>query len=95
MSNLHVPPHIQATIDQQNADMRNLLDADLKLYRQHIDEVHGGEPTPCAKSAVLIRHLPFGESPLGQMRAIALAAYAVERLVILERELARRVEAAQ
>lgn len=80
MSNLHVPPHIQATIDQQNADMRNL---------------HGGEPTPCAKSAVLIRHLPFGESPLGQMRAIALAAYAVERLVILERELARRVEAAQ
>ncbi len=94
MSNLHIPPHIQSMVDQQDAEMRDLLNAAMKVYREHSNEVHGGEPTPCARSMVMLRHLD-GAHQLGRFECNELLAYTVERLVILERELARRIEAAQ
>ncbi|MCT7372726.1 hypothetical protein [Mycolicibacterium llatzerense] len=95
MSNFNIPPHIQAIVDQQNAQLRDWIEEDLKLYREHITEAHDGEPHPCARTGIMLRHLPGGEAHLGELHATALAAYAVERLVILERELARRIDAAQ
>ena len=95
MPEMQIPPHIGAIIDQQNAQLRDWLDTARKLYREHIAEAHDGEPHPCARTGLMLRHLPGGEAHLGELHAVALAAYVVERLVILERELARRIESAQ
>ncbi|WP_319456904.1 MULTISPECIES: hypothetical protein [unclassified Mycobacterium] len=98
MPELPLPPFLRALTDQMDARNRDVLDAALKVYREHADEVHGGDPSPCGQAILVFRHMgliPGGPEALSQERCNAVLAYAVERLFILERELARRIAADQ
>lgn len=89
MAELELPPFLRALVDQDDARNRDLLDAALTLYRQHAEQVHDGDPSPCGRAFVMCRHLGMADAPaLSQHECNGLLAYAVERIFKLSHELA-------
>ncbi|QEA10833.1 hypothetical protein [Mycobacterium phage Weirdo19] len=100
-----LPPHLQAELDQHEARDRNNADEVIALYREHSEAAHGGEPSPCARTLVMLRalgmkidpatHMPVPDKAFDVFEAASLLAALAERLVIAEREIVRRIEAGQ
>ncbi|KLI05820.1 hypothetical protein [Mycolicibacterium senegalense] len=88
-----IPPHMSASIDQQDALLRNLADKALTDYREHVDRDHGGEPSHCAQAVLVLGFMGMRIDPeqlalvphedaLQQEIAYGLIAYLVERLYV-------------
>lgn len=91
-----MPPFLQALIDQDDAENRDRLAAALKFLREHAEERHRGQVSPCGRALLMFRCLGRDQEPaLTPRQAASLIAYTAERLLVAERELARRIEAGQ
>ncbi|GJJ23700.1 hypothetical protein [Mycolicibacterium mageritense] len=95
-----LPPFLRAQVDQQEAELRNLLNNAMDQYREHAEQDHDGEPNPCGQALVFLDQMGMmldperGQAvqagpPLDRFLAYALIAYMVERLYVKEREMAR------
>lgn len=89
MPELSLPPDLRALVDQAEAADRDHLATALKVYREHVNTEHGGDPSPCARAFVMSRHIGLdGAARLTPHQTHSLLAYAVERLYLLEIRLA-------
>lgn len=97
MADMGIPPHMSAAIDQQEAQLRDLANTALTQYREHVEQDHGGEPSPCAQSFLVVGYMGLRIDPetlvvtqcaetLPQPLAYGLIAYLVEQLYVARRD---------
>lgn len=96
----NIPPELIGHIDQQDAKLRDLANTALTRYREHVEQDHGGEPSHCAQSMLVIGYMGIKVDPetlavtafddtLDQPIAYALIAYLVEQLYVAQRDATR------
>lgn len=92
----NIPPELIGHIDQQDAHLRDLANTALTRYREHVEQDHGGEPSHCAQSMLVIGYMGLRIDPetlavtkfddtLEQPIAYSLIAYLVEQLYVAQR----------
>ncbi len=93
----NIPPELIGHIDQQDAKLRDLANTALTRYREHVEQDHGGEPSHCAQSMLVIGYMGLRIDPdtlavtafddtLDQPIAYGLIAYLVEQLYVAQRD---------
>lgn len=97
MADMGIPPRMRAEIDQHEAQLRDLANTAMTTYREHVEQDHGGEPSHCAQSMLVIGYMGLRIDPetlavtqcadtLPQPLAYGLIAYLVERLYLAQRD---------
>lgn len=97
MADMGIPPHVSAVIDQQEAELRDLANTALTKYREHVEQDHGGEPSHCAQSMLVVGYAGLRidaesltvracDHALEQPLAYGLIAYLVEQLYVARRD---------
>ncbi|MDV7192627.1 hypothetical protein [Mycolicibacterium fortuitum] len=100
MADMGIPPRMRAEIDQHEAQLRDLANTAMTTYREHVEQDHGGEPSHCAQSMLVIGYMGLRIDPetlavtqcadtLPQPLAYGLIAYLVERLYLAQRDAGR------
>lgn len=93
----NIPPELIGHIDQQDATMRDLANAAMTKYREHVEQDHGGEPSHCAQSMLVIGYMGLRidaesltvracDDALEQPLAYGLIAYLIEQLYVARRD---------
>jgi hypothetical protein len=86
MPEFPLPPMLRSMVDQDDARNRDLLTAALARYREHAEEAHGGDATPCGRAMVMCQHIGITDPSqrLTVHETHSLLAFAIERLYLLE-----------